>query len=113
LKLHGDICTALAQWAQQYFVWARRVLYSISFLYHVNVSLFQINFFKDHTKIIFDPLLGGVTYIDEQRKPRTYSLELIEKYGCSAELASRLIYALDKVKLIEWNVTCQCYITSI
>ncbi len=63
-----------------------------------NVSWFQINFFKDHTKIIFDPLLGGVTYIDEQRTPRTYNLELIEKYGCSAELASRLIYAHEKVK---------------
>jgi hypothetical protein len=59
----------------------------------------QINFFKDHTKIIFDPLLGGVTYIDEQRKHRTYSLELIEKYGCNAELASRLVYAYEKVTL--------------
>lgn len=50
---------------------------------------FQINFFKDHTKIILCPLLGGITYIDEDRNPRTYSLELIEKYGCNAELASR------------------------
>jgi hypothetical protein len=44
----------------------------------------QINFFKDHTKIICDPLLGGITYIDEQKRARTFSLELIEKYGCSA-----------------------------
>jgi hypothetical protein len=59
---------------------------------------FQINFFKDHTKIIICPLLGGVTYIDEQRRPRTYNLEMIEKYGCSAELASRLTYTLEKVE---------------
>jgi polo-like kinase 1 len=59
---------------------------------------FQINFFKDHTKIILCPLLGGVTYIDELRQARTYSLELIEKFGCNAELSSRLSYTLDKVE---------------
>jgi polo-like kinase 1 len=58
----------------------------------------QINFFKDHTKIILCPLLGGVTYIDEQRRPRTYSLEMIEKFGCNAELSSRLSYTLEKVE---------------
>ena len=60
----------------------------------------QINFFKDHSKVIYDPLLGGVTYIDEQKRPRTFNLELIEKYGCNAELASRLTYTFDKVKKI-------------
>ena len=59
--------------------------------------MLQINFFKDHSKVIYDPLLGGVTYIDEQKRPRTFNLELIEKYGCNAELASRLTYTFDKV----------------
>ena len=48
----------------------------------MNESLqFQINFFKDHTKIILCPLMGAVTYIDDQRQHRTFSFELIEKHG--------------------------------
>merc|ERR1712141_228376 len=58
----------------------------------------QINFFKDHTKIILCPLMGAVTYIDEHRKARTFRLDLIEKYGCSTELATRLIYTFEKVE---------------
>jgi hypothetical protein len=61
-------------------------------------SIFQINFFKDHTKIICDPLLGGVTYIDEAGMSRTFSFNLIEMYGCSEALESRFYYALQKVK---------------
>ena len=53
----------------------------------------QINFFQDHTKVIVCPLMGAVTYIDDQRVVRTYRLPLIEKHGCSKELASRLGYA--------------------
>ena len=77
----------------------------------------QIDFFKDHTKIILCPILGAVTYIDENRKNRTFRyvlcifkiliivlklvffrFDLLEKYGCSSELASRLNYAYDKVE---------------
>lgn len=58
---------------------------------------FQINFFKDHTKIILCPLMSAVTFIDESRKNRTFRFDLIEKYGCSNELSSRLVYAYDKV----------------
>merc|ERR1719481_2445541 len=64
---------------------------------HLTNGTMQINFFKDHTKIILCPLLGAVTYIDETRKNRTFRFDLLEKYGCSAELASRLNYAHDKV----------------
>jgi len=39
---------------------------------HLTNGTMQINFFKDHTKIILCPLLGAVTYIDEGRKNRTF-----------------------------------------
>ena len=42
---------------------------------------FQINFFKDHTKIILCPLMGAVTYINEKREAQTFRLDLIEKFG--------------------------------
>ena len=57
----------------------------------------QINFFKDHTKVILCPLMGAVTYIDGERKARTFRLDLIEKFGCSEELTTRLIYCFEKV----------------
>ncbi len=41
--------------------------------------------------------MGAVTYIDEEKRHRTFRFDLIQKYGCSHELASRLTYALDKV----------------
>jgi len=65
---------------------------------HLTNGTMQINFFKDHTKIILCPLLGAVTYIDEGRKNRTFRFDLLEKFGCSPELASRLNYAYDKVE---------------
>merc|ERR1711962_1749638 len=63
---------------------------------HLTNGTMQINFFKDHTKIILCPLLGAVTYIDESRKNRTFRFDLLEKHGCTTELASRLTYAYDK-----------------
>ncbi len=58
----------------------------------------QINFFKDHTKIILCPLMGAVTYIDDQRKARTFRLDLIQRYGCGQELFSRLNYTFEKIE---------------
>jgi len=58
----------------------------------------QINFFKDHTKVILCPLMGAVTYIDQSRNARTLRLDLIEKFGCGGELAMRLQYTFDKVE---------------
>lgn len=37
--------------------------------------------------------MGAVTYIDEKRDFRTYKLSLLEEFGCSKELASRMRYA--------------------
>jgi len=65
---------------------------------HLTNGTMQINFFKDHTKIILCPLLQAVTYIDETRRNRTFRFDLLEKHGCTAELASRLNYAYDKVE---------------
>merc|ERR1719259_366012 len=65
---------------------------------HLTNGTMQINFFKDHTKIILCPLLGAVTYIDETRRNRTFRFDLLERYGCSQELSSRLAYAYDKVE---------------
>jgi len=65
---------------------------------HLTNGTMQINFFKDHTKIILCPLLGAVTYIDETRRNRTFRFDLLEKYGCTMELSSRLNYAYDKVE---------------
>lgn len=64
---------------------------------HLSNGTVQINFFKDHTKIILCPLLGAVTYLDENRRNRTYRFDLLEKFGCSSELGTRLTYAYDKI----------------
>jgi len=64
---------------------------------HLTNGTLQINFFKDHTKISSSLLLGAVTYIDEARRNRTFRFDLLEKHGCTTELASRLTYAYDKV----------------
>ncbi|XP_041840291.1 serine/threonine-protein kinase PLK1 [Melanotaenia boesemani] len=59
---------------------------------HLSNGTVQINFFQDHTKLILCPLMGAVTYIDEKRDFRTYKLSLLEEFGCSKELASRMRY---------------------
>uniref|UniRef100_A0A3P8ULK4 Serine/threonine-protein kinase PLK n=1 Tax=Cynoglossus semilaevis TaxID=244447 RepID=A0A3P8ULK4_CYNSE len=60
---------------------------------HLTNGTVQINFFQDHTKLILCPLMGAVTYIDEKKVFRTYKLSLLEEFGCSKELASRMRYA--------------------
>ena len=52
-----------------------------------------MNFFQDHTKIFICPLMQAVTYIDESRGMKTYPLKAIEQFGCSKELAKRLLCA--------------------
>ncbi|XP_051939994.1 serine/threonine-protein kinase PLK1 [Hippocampus zosterae] len=60
---------------------------------HLSNGTVQINFFQDHSKLILCPLMSAVTYIDERRDFRTYKLSLLEEFGCSKELFSRLRYA--------------------
>lgn len=62
-------------------------------IFHLTNGTFQANFFKDHTKIILCPIMGAVSFIDENKNFTVYTFKLIEKYGCSEVLASRLRYA--------------------
>ncbi|XP_061840159.1 serine/threonine-protein kinase PLK1 [Nerophis lumbriciformis] len=73
---------------------------------HLSNGTVQINFFQDHTKLILCPLMGAVTYIDAKRDFRTYKLSLLEEFGCSKELESRMRYAKLMVeKLMDSTVT--------
>lgn len=73
---------------------------------HLTNGTVQINFFQDHTKLILCPLMAAATYIDEKRDFRTYKLSLLQKYGCSKELSSRLGFAKLMVeKLLEGKPT--------
>ncbi|XP_037092997.1 serine/threonine-protein kinase PLK1-like [Pollicipes pollicipes] len=65
---------------------------------HLTNGTLQINFFDDHSKVILCPMMGAITYIDEKKSFRTYRFSLIEEFGCSKELASRLLYAKAMVE---------------
>ena len=53
--------------------------------------------------------MGAVTYINKERDFRTFRFSLIEKYGCSEAVISRLKYARDVTeKLLSYkNVEAQ------
>ncbi|XP_062392976.1 serine/threonine-protein kinase PLK1 [Sardina pilchardus] len=68
---------------------------------HLSNGTVQINFFQDHTKVILCPLMGAVTYIDERREFRTFRMSVMEEFGCSRELASRLRYARNMVEKLQ------------
>ncbi|XP_057700575.1 serine/threonine-protein kinase PLK1 [Corythoichthys intestinalis] len=70
---------------------------------HLSNGTVQINFFQDHTKLILCPLMSAVTYIDERRDFRTYKLSLLEEFGCSTELFSRMRYAKLMVERLVEN----------
>ncbi|KAG9262981.1 serine/threonine-protein kinase PLK2 [Astyanax mexicanus] len=62
-----------------------------------NDGTFQVNFYHDHTKIILcsqneEYLL---TYINEERVSTTLRLSTLLRCGCSADLHSRMEYALN------------------
>lgn len=66
----------------------------MSFLpWQLRTFTFPLTLPQDHTKLILCPLMGAVTYIDEKKVFRTYKLSLLEEFGCSKELASRMRYA--------------------
>ncbi|GIY16349.1 hypothetical protein CEXT_708511 [Caerostris extrusa] len=54
----------------------------------------QINFFKDHTKIVISGD-GTIMHIDEERHSSTYSFSSICQHGCTDILRSRLQYAVS------------------
>uniref|UniRef100_A0A3Q1BTM6 Serine/threonine-protein kinase PLK n=1 Tax=Amphiprion ocellaris TaxID=80972 RepID=A0A3Q1BTM6_AMPOC len=76
---------------------------------HLTNGTVQINFFQDHTKLILCPLMAAVTYIDEKRDFRTYKLSLLEEFGCTKELASRIRYAKLMVEKLLDNKTSDAH----
>uniref|UniRef100_A0A672L682 Serine/threonine-protein kinase PLK n=1 Tax=Sinocyclocheilus grahami TaxID=75366 RepID=A0A672L682_SINGR len=62
-----------------------------------NDGTFQVNFYHDHTKLILctqqDEYL--LTYINEERTSTTFQLSTLLSAGCTADLRSRLEYALN------------------
>lgn len=62
---------------------------------------FQLNFFRDHTKIIICSSATSVCFIDKSRKAHIYRLNHLLKKGCSKGLYMRLKYAktvLDQIQ---------------
>lgn len=45
--------------------------------------------------------MSAVTYINAQRDFRTFSLQALEKYGCSHDLFVRLRYAKDVIERLQ------------
>ncbi|XP_022665993.1 serine/threonine-protein kinase PLK1-like isoform X2 [Varroa destructor] len=64
----------------------------------------QLNFFRDHTKIILCPLMGAVSYIDKLKNFRTYSLATMHQ-ACPAELSARLKYTLTICAKVREHLT--------
>lgn len=61
----------------------------------------QINFFKDHTKIILsaDPAQSyWATYVNSDRLSATYRLDDISQQGCESTLHQRLVFALTVLR---------------
>ncbi|XP_062854573.1 serine/threonine-protein kinase PLK2b [Trichomycterus rosablanca] len=65
-----------------------------------NDGTFQVNFYHDHTKLILctqqDDYL--MTYINEERTSSTFELSKLLSSGCTSELHSRMMYALNMLQ---------------
>ncbi|CAD5111847.1 DgyrCDS1111 [Dimorphilus gyrociliatus] len=57
-------------------------------------GVLQVNFFKDHTKVVVTPQEGKslVTFVNSSRQCTSYSLSQIQQFGCDSTLRERLIY---------------------
>lgn len=71
---------------------------SSAIVLHLSNGVLQINFFRDHTKVIICPCMAAITYIDEKRNARTFPFKSVEKHGCCPELSSRMKYGLAMVE---------------
>ncbi|CAG0879237.1 unnamed protein product [Cyprideis torosa] len=60
----------------------------------------QVNFFKDHTKLVILEAGEGVPgeyhimYVDGQRRSKTFSLSSLKRYGCDHAVRERLQHAM-------------------
>jgi polo-like kinase 1/polo-like kinase 2 len=61
---------------------------------------FQINFFKDHTKVIISAEKHGymVTYINGDRRSCSYWLAHITQFSCETNIYDRLRFATAVVR---------------
>lgn len=60
----------------------------------------QVNYFKDHVKLILCPLMGAVTVINDRKQHRTFKLTSLAEYGCSSDLMQRLEYVSEKINFL-------------
>ncbi|XP_057378391.1 serine/threonine-protein kinase PLK1-like [Daphnia carinata] len=67
---------------------------------HLTNGTLQVNYFRDHVKIILCPLMGAVSVIDEEKNFRTFRLTSLAQYGCSNDLLQRLEYVREKISFL-------------
>ena len=72
---------------------ARATTCCLSSVLVTTTTSFQVNYFKDHTKLI----VGGerqwqVTYINSERQSRSWSLADLTRRGASPQVRERLTY---------------------
>lgn len=65
---------------------------------YLNNGILQLNFFKDHTKIILCPNMEAVSYIDEARVFSTYRLDLLGVHGLIMAVGERLQFAKEMLE---------------
>lgn len=68
-----------------------------SIIMQLSNGTFQINFFKDHTKIVIagDCTDVSIMFISSDRQSFTYRLSQLAELGCDAMVRERLVYALS------------------
>ncbi|KAG7165484.1 serine/threonine-protein kinase PLK2-like [Homarus americanus] len=68
-----------------------------SIIMQLSNGTFQINFFKDHTKIVIagDRTDVSIMFISSDRQSFTYRLSQLAELGCDAMVRERLVYALS------------------
>ena len=57
----------------------------------------QVNYFRDHVKLILCPLKGAVTVIYDRTDVRTFRLASLVRFGCAVELLERLEYVSEEL----------------
>lgn len=60
-------------------------------------GIVQVNFFSCHSKLIFDPSVEAVTYINEQKQFATYSIQNLQNTGINTTFFKRLVQAKNLV----------------
>lgn len=91
----GDMAEELVKLRKGHIPCMKRwVRTSQSIIMQLDNGTLQINFFKDHTKIVLGTD-GHVTYINEERRASSYSLDSLLRHGCDRNIGTRMQYALS------------------